>query len=193
MKLHQVLLASAIVLSSALTVHADSISPTDPQIIVGRGLADQTAITTLAPFGVPVDAMGGGLFGFENETGKDLTGLILTIGFKDANDAKAFAATSCANSATANNVFQDIFNTCSFSRHGKTLTITLSGGEGIPNNSAFFIDLNDGATLANHGQANGAGGWGGTLNIQPFSTPEPGTLALLVTGLGGFWLRRKRT
>ena len=199
MRLGRVLSVLVVLLSSALVIHADSISPSDPQIIVGRGRLDSTMITK-SPFGVPVDSSGGGIFNFDNATGNEWTGLMLTITFPNAVDAKA-AAVSCSNGDILSNIYTD----CSSDRQGRTLTITLTGG-GIdscsggscPLDTQFFIDLNTGDSLNAHGNPNGVGGWNNkdgkdTIEVQSLTTPEPGTLALLLTGLGGFWLRRKRT
>jgi hypothetical protein len=177
------------VLSTALVVRADGISPNDPKIIVGRGTG--STLVTALHFVVPVDLGGGGIFNFDNATGQDWVGLILTVNFPNAAAAKA-AAVSCSS---------DVFSACSPERHGKILTITLTGGEITPcsdsscsMDSEFFVDLNDGATLHNHGKANGKGGWEkDIIEGQAITTaPEPAALSLLLSGLGGIWLWRKR-
>jgi hypothetical protein len=192
MRLDRGLLSCALLLSTALVVRADGISPSDPKIIVGRGTG--STLVTALQFVVPVDLGGGGIFNFDNATGQDWIGLILTVNFKNAADAKA-AAVSCSS---------DLFSTCSPERHGKILTITLTGGEITPcsdsscsMDSEFFVDLNDGATLHSHGKANGNGGWKkdiieGQIIGQAIPAPEPAVLPLLLSGLGGIWLWRKR-
>jgi hypothetical protein len=137
-------------LSTALVVRADGISPSDPKIIVGRGTG--STLVTALQFVVPVDLGGGGIINLDNATGQDWVGLILTVNFKNAADAKA-AAVSCSS---------DVFSACSLERHGKILTITLTGGEITPcsnspcsTDSEFFVDLNDGATSTQSWQGNG--------------------------------------
>jgi PEP-CTERM putative exosortase interaction domain len=185
----RMLLGCVLVLSSALGVYADGISPDDPQIIVGRG-SGSTAVTTFQ-FSVPIGPNGGGIFDFDNRSGQDWVGLILTVTFPTAADA--MAAVSCSSS---------IFTTCGSSRHGRIVTITFTGGE-ITDCSAspcsldseFFLDLNNADSLSNHGHANGdgKGNWkNDTISGQAITTPEPTTLPLLLAGLGGIYLWRKR-
>ena len=192
MKLARLLFLGALVLSSALIVRADGISPIDPTIIIGRGTG--SAPITALQFPVPIGSNGGGIFYFDNATGQNWIGLTLTVTFKDANAAMA-AAVSCSNGS----ILSDVFSACSSKRQGKILTISLTGGQITPCvgescslTSEFFVDLNDGATLHNHGKANGKGGWkGDTIQAQAI-TPEPATLLLLLSGLGGIWMCRKR-
>lgn len=188
MTLSRAVLVSSLVFLGAVVTQADSISPGDPKIIVGRGV-DSISITTLQ-FSVPVDTSGGGIFDFDNGTAFDWSGLKLTITFPNAVDAKA-AGVSCSNG----DISSDIFSDCTSERQGRTLTIFLTGGEiapcvgsSCPIDSEFFVDLNTGGHNP-HGQ----GGWKtDTIEVQALTTPEPGTLVLLVAGLGAFWVPWKR-
>ncbi len=178
------LLICALALSSA-TIHANSVPLSDPKIVIGRG-SDSTPITSLT-FGVQIDPKGGGILNFDNATGRIWTGLILTIQFPNAKAAKA-AGVSCSNG----DVLSNIFTACTWERHGRTLTINLTHGEikfcstiPCPVDSEFFIDLND-PNIHGH---NGKGGWKGDViearALTAATVPEPATLLLQVTGLGG--------
>lgn len=192
MMLGRALLGWTLLLSTALVARADGISAGDPKIIVGRGTGSMPV--TALQFKVPIDAGGGGIVNFDNETGQDWVGLILTVTFPNAVAAKA-AAFSCSN-----DLLTSVFSACSSERHGKILTITLTKGEITPcsgtscsMDSEFFVDLNNGATLHDHGKKNGNGGWKGDAIVgQAITTPEPTTLPFLLSGLGGIWLWRKR-
>lgn len=185
------LLLSALVLASSITVHADSIPVNDPRIIISRG-GDSTPITTLQ-FGVPVDSAGGGIENFSNASGKDWVGLIVTVLFPNANAAMA-AGVSCSNG----DVLSNIFSSCSSVLVGKILTITLTDGlisfcAGSPSpchdKSEFFVDLND--------PNSDGGGWkGDTIEAEAIPAtvvPEPDTFLLEFSGLGAVcWILRKR-
>jgi len=186
------LLLSTLVLSSSITVHADSIPLNDPRIIISRGVGDRTPITTLN-FGVPVDPAGGGITNFENASGKDWVGLIVTVQFPSPSAAMA-AGVSCSNG----DVLSDIFGSCRSTLHGEILTITLTDGlisfcasSVCPHNSEFFVDLND----PNVQGDNGKGGWQGCIIEARAIVPEPETFLLEFSGLGavwGVWVLRKR-
>jgi PEP-CTERM motif len=189
MGLRKLLFGCPLVFLCAISVRADSMASNDPKIIVGRG-SDATPITSLN-FSLPVNSSGGGFFDFENASGQDWVGLILTVTFPNAADAKA-AAVSCTT---------DIFSNCLNSRHGTTLTITFGGGGMIvpcltsicPADSEFIVDLNDADTLTHHGNPGGKGGWRNDLiQVQALTTPEPATYSLLLLGLIAIPLSRKR-
>lgn len=189
------LLLSTLVLSSSITVHADSIPLNDPRIIISRG-QDSERITTLH-FAVAVNAAGGGIENFDNASGKEWVGLIVTVQFPNVNAAMA-AGVSCSNG----DVLSNIFSSCSSVLHGKILTITLTHGlisfctsSRCPDNTEFFVDLND----PNVSGDNGKGGWTGAIieaeAIPETVVPEPETFLLEFSGLGavwGFWSLRKR-
>jgi hypothetical protein len=184
------LVVCTLLFASAL-VRADSISYSDPKIVIGRGTGSM-AITMLT-FGVTVNANGGGILDFDNATGKIWTGLIFTITFPNAEAAKA--AILCSST---------IFSSCTKTRHGKVVTAKLTDGEitfcnttsPCPLDSEFFINLNDPGV---HGH-NGKGGWkGDVIEAQAVTTPavpEPDASLLLVTGLGGIcgiWILGKQS
>lgn len=189
------LLLSILVLSSSITAHADSIPLNDPRIIISRG-GDSERITTLH-FGVTVDPAGGGIENFDNATGKDWVGLIVTVQFPNVNAAMA-AGVSCSNG----DVLSNIFSSCSSVLQGKILTITLTdglisfcAGSRCTYDSEFFVDLND----PNVSGRNGKGGWKGDIieaeAIPETVVPEPETFLLEFSGLGavlGVWGLRKR-
>lgn len=186
------LLLSTLVLASSITVHADSVPVNDPRIIISRSVADRTPVTTLT-FGVPVDPAGGGITNFDNASGKDWVGLIVTVQFPSPSAAMA-AGVSCSNG----DVLSNIFSSCRSTLHGSILTITLTKGlisfcasSDCPHNSEFFVDLND----PNSQGPNGMGGWNGSIIEARAIVPEPETFLLELSGLGaicGVWSLRKR-
>lgn len=200
MKFSQILLACGLIFTSAITVHSDTIPVNDPKIIIGRG-GDSTPITTLE-FRIPVNANGGGITDFDNATGKDWSGLLLTVRFPNAKAAMA-AGVSCRDGDI---VFMSLFRACSAVRHGNILMITLTHGlvtfcsttpwTPCPVSSDFFVDLND----PNVNGHNGKGGWKHDLiearAITGTVVPEPNIFLLQLSGLaflGGVWARQRLT
>lgn len=192
MRLRKSFLCCFVILFSAVGSRADGIDANDPKIIVGRG-SDATQISSLN-FPVLVNqSTGGNFLEFENDSGQDWVGLIITVTFPNALAAKN-AAISCLS---------DIFSPCQTppptSRHGKTLTIIFTGGGTIltcspplpcPADSEFFVDLNTDDTLTKH--SNGKGGWkNDIIEVQAIPAPEPATLALLLAGLCALLIRKR--
>jgi hypothetical protein len=62
-------LACVLMSLSALIARADSVSPSDPKIIIGKRTGS-TPITTLE-FSVPVSLNNGGIFVFDNASGQN--------------------------------------------------------------------------------------------------------------------------
>jgi hypothetical protein len=135
-----------------------------------------------------VDSAGGGRQTFFNSTNQDIVELIFTAVLVKNDNIKCDAA--------------DFFGTCTVScdnnllghcKAGETVTITFSDplSGGIPPQGEFFIDLNE------PGMKDG-GNWRGdlgdrvsTLTVVPVFAPEPGSLLLVLTGLGGASLFRR--
>ena len=178
MKPIQGILVAALFCLAAITVHADGV-PSDARIIVGSG-GDPNAVGQF--FLVPVDSSGGSnsMDDFLNGSAtQNIIELIFT------------AKLSKKDSITC--VPDVFFGKCTATvDNGNKATIIFSDplNGGIPPGVTFFVGLND--------PGKSTGGWKNDgvkdLDAQAFFavTPEPGTLLLLLSGLGSIWLMRKR-
>jgi hypothetical protein len=181
MKFASVFVLFVLLLATAVDIHADGIPP-DARIIVGHG--DPPPPTHVGQFfPVPVDQItGGGTDDFVNSsTNQSIIELIFTAMLNKKD--------------TINCVADDvIFGHCSVTiDKGNKVTIIfddpLSGG--ILPGAGFFVDLNDSGKTTGSWKKDGLK----HLDAQAvFATtvPEPGASLLLITGLGGVWLWRKR-
>ena len=155
----------------AAFAHADSI--TDPTIIIrdppcGQGC---TPVGLNFAFGTPADGTGA-LF-FNNASGLDWFSLKLTESGVDAS------AITCVT---------DVFANCSVSTVNSLTTILLSGlnsdftGIGAGQNFSIVFGCESGECEP----------WPGDLDFTArANVPEPGTMALLFTGIGAIIARRK--
>ena len=155
----------------AAFAHADSI--TDPTIIIrdppcGQGC---TPVGLNFAFGTPADGTGA-LF-FNNASGLDWFSLKLTESGVDAS------AITCVT---------DVFANCSVSTVNSLTTILLSGlnsdftGIGAGQNFSIVFGCESGQCDP----------WPGDLDFTArANVPEPGTMALLFTGIGAIVARRK--
>ena len=155
----------------AAAAHADSI--TDPTIIIrdppcGQGC---TPVGLNFAFGTPADGTGA-LF-FNNASGLDWFSLKLTESGVDAS------AITCVT---------DVFANCSVSTVNSLTTILLSGlnsdftGIGAGQNFSIVFGCESGECEP----------WPGDLDFTArANVPEPGTMALLFTGIGAIVARRK--
>ena len=155
----------------AAFAHADSI--TDPTIIIrdppcGQGC---TPVGMNFAFGTPADGTGA-LF-FNNASGLDWFNLKLTESGVDAS------AITCVT---------DVFANCSVSTANGFTTILLSGlgsgftGIGAGQNFSIVFGCESGECQP----------WPGDLDFTATANvPEPGTMALLFTGIGTIVARRK--
>ena len=155
----------------AAFAHADSI--TDPTIIIrdppcGQGC---TPVGLNFAFGTPADGTGA-LF-FNNASGLDWFSLKLTESGVDAS------AITCVT---------DVFANCSVSTVNSLTTILLSGlnsdftGIGAGQNFSIVFGCESGECEP----------WPGDLDFTArANVPEPGTMALLFTGIGAIVARRR--
>ena len=155
----------------AAFAHADSI--TDPTIIIRDPPCGQscTPVGLNFAFGTPADGTGA-LF-FNNASGLDWFSLKLTESGVDAN------AITCVT---------DVFANCSVSTVNSLTTILLSGlnsdftGIGAGQNFSIVFGCESGECEP----------WPGDLDFTArANVPEPGTMALLFTGIGAIVARRK--
>jgi hypothetical protein len=187
MRLGRGLLVCALACSSAVSVRADSISLSDPRIVIVRGFLLGTPFTTINSIPLTVSSNGGGVFRFTNETSQ-LVSLKITVRSLKLSAANVtcsesgFSGSGCI--AMGQNMVTIVFNGSIPSCPPPFTNCRLS---------EFSINLND-----LHGNNGNFGSWkGDTIMVTPIlvSTPDatPGATLLLVAGSlgGGIWLRRK--
>ncbi len=193
------MLLTTLMAVSAGCALADSIPPTDPEMDVAGG-GTSTAIFspsfdfTFSTTGCPTSPSGivQACFDGLNESGINWNNLTLTINFNSSTDGGN--ALTCASNVYTSHICPEILPTGS-----NSVTLKFFGGVGIPTttvvdapNPSHFIfeaiapgctDLSSSCmtkwnTVPSGGHAVG-------------SVPEPGTFALLLTGIGVLVARRK--
>lgn len=176
MKSFRALLVLMVVLGCAAAVFASS--SLDPKVIIKDPVCPTKVCTPVGmtfTFGVP--ASGKGTLFFSNASGQNWTTLRLVESGIPAS------AISCQTNAFASCTVGTLAN-------GKTF-IFLSGVggsfKGLQNGAAFSI------TFACVKKSCWPGGldFRGTANLASATVPEPTTIALLLTGVGGIVTRRK--
>jgi hypothetical protein len=185
----------ALFLLTAGAVMADSVPGNDPNIGV-KGGHHSTPLNSL-DFNFTINAQGGGIFDFVNESGVNWTSLTL------------LSSAPIGSSYSCNPVdFGHLFENCSTnvtSQDPQTgqeaVTIVFSGTTpgcvfldcfpGIPQGFHFFFNLNDDFNC-NEGCS---GGWTDNYVVQGMANnvPEPASIFLVLTGLGGIVARRRRS
>ncbi len=167
--------AVVLVIVIALCAVAAHANPIDPGIIIrdplGCSAGNCVTITGLT-FNFSVPSAGFGVLHFLNASGVNWTSLILTeVGVAAVNVTCSSDVFSCS--------------VVSFGQNGAKIVLTAVGSAlpGIPNGNSFEVIL---------GCVNG-NCWPGGLQFQAAANavPEPGTLALMLTGVGAFFTRRK--
>jgi hypothetical protein len=199
MKLVQVFVLSTLVMFAAIRTRADGVPTDDARIIIGGDPAPSNCPAKSSPsfhFEITPKVNGGGAFtGCQNTTGETWVGLTIS-GKTKATDMGPLmfgsgSAFACNGTPEDTNP-ADIFTTCTILSDVKhSITFELTGGT-ISAGSGFFTNLSTDGDIG----GNGTGGWDfhGKLTITPIvGAPEPGTLALVLAGLGGisFWRKRK--
>jgi hypothetical protein len=194
--LRQVLALAALVLFTAIGAHADGAPTGDARIIIGSG-GDPVGCG-LPEFAIPVNKKDGGSIECINSSGQDWIGLEIMgiakpgkIMFGPGNVPCGGATSDPGNLFTMCNVI-----VTSLSKNEEGFIVIFSGGEITPG-EAFFINLN--TDFKSKGKPGTQGSWIGdpkshTLIAVPevAPVPEPGTIALVLSGWGGLWFWRKR-
>jgi hypothetical protein len=195
MKLVQLLALSALVLFTAIGAHADGVSTDDARIIISGDPPPGSCTTNgLGTFMINPHGNGGGIFtNCLNTTGENWSGLEIIGKTKVSKDNIGFGSGvlpfPCNGEPVAAEPM-DLFSTCTIiSQSGHSVTFELTGGI-ILAGSSFSIDLSDDGDNMGAGK----GGWEGQLKITPLvvAAPEPGAMAMLLTGLGAIWFWRRR-
>jgi len=161
-----------LVLVVALGSVAASASSLDPKIIIQDpvGCPSHSCTPVGLSFSFNVPQGGFGLLHFINASGVTMNSLILTeTGVAAANISCGADTFSCV--------------VMSFGQNGAKLVLTALGPTGgIPNGNSFEVLLSCNPTC-----------WPGNLQFTATANavPEPGTMALLLTGVGALVTRRK--
>ena len=195
MNLRQVLALAALVLFTAIGARADGAPTGDARIIIGSG--GDPVSCGLPDFLIKVEKNFGGVTDCVNSTPEVWIGLEL-IGI--AKPGKIMFGPDDVPCGGATSDPGNLFTTCkvivtAINNHEEGVTIFLSNGEITPG-EAFFINLN--TDFKSKGKPGTQGGWLGDsklhqLEVFPVvAVPEPGTIALVLAGWGGVWLRRKQ-
>lgn len=148
---------------------------TDPQIIVNDPDCTVAADIFTLQFTFTTNSLGKGLFCFKNETGVNIT----TFQFI----ALEPPGTTFPNDFVCGG---NAFINCTFQQSGGNIIINFFGLGGtflgIPAGHEFTINLNS-----------DLGGWvpDSTFTARANLVPEPGTIALLLTGAGALGTRRR--
>ncbi|MBV9405211.1 MAG: hypothetical protein JO211_07690 [Acidobacteriaceae bacterium] len=158
------------------TLHA---APVDPQGVFDNYVSG-TAIVPETDFTFGADASGGGVFSFQNVSGKSWIAMDFFVTeplgiFINCGPGPFFLV--CGYTSTSNSATTALYD-IKFSQ-------AINGG--IANGAIFSFNLND--PLPGGGQnfdPNGAGGWGpgADFNVVPtFGAPEPASALLLFSGV----------
>jgi len=172
------LIACAIVLCCATAAFADSIP--DPTIIIKDPVCTGscTQVGTNFSFGVPSSGTG-------------------TLFFQNASHTNWFTLrlTETGVPASAITCIQNVFVNCSVGTlsNGKTF-IFLSGlGNGLPGiTTGEFFSITFGCNKGTCPPWPGGLDFNGIANLKSATVPEPATMALFLTGIGGILMRRRR-
>jgi hypothetical protein len=191
----------ALFLLTAGAVMADSVPGNDPNIGVKGG--HHSIRLTSDNFSFTINGQGGGVFDFLNDTNTDWITVTL------------FASAPIDSSFTCNPTqFGHLFENCSTTvtsqnhetgQEAVTVFFSGTGGcdvtsdnpgcfPGIKDDSHFFFNLNNDFNC----QEECNGGWTPNFTVQgggnlPPSVPEPASIFLVLTGLGGIVARRRRS
>jgi hypothetical protein len=184
MKISQVFAVLLLLAMGSLMAFADGIN--DPRIVV-HGVAGGNALVSCpncvdvgTDFSFSVPKSGSGTLFFTNTSGQNWTSLTLVEKGEPASDitCASYLFESCTTKTLKNGSVEILLSGVKYA---------LNADRGIPNGTSFSITF----SCINKSCWPGGLVFNGHANAAAGTVPEPGTIALMVTGLGMMFSRRK--
>ncbi|HXB99131.1 MAG TPA: PEP-CTERM sorting domain-containing protein [Terriglobales bacterium] len=185
MKISQVFAVLLLLAMGSMMAFADGIN--DPRIVI-HGVAGGNALVTCpncvgvgTDFSFSVPKSGSGTLFFTNESGQNWTSLTLVEKGEPAADisCQSYLFESCTTKTLKNGAVEILLS--------GVKSGALNADKGIPNGTSFSITF----SCINKSCWPGGLVFNGHANAAAGSVPEPGTIALMVTGFGAMFSRRK--
>jgi hypothetical protein len=185
MKISQVLAVLLLLATGSVMAFADGIN--DPRIVI-HGVAGGNALVSCpncvgvgTDFSFSVPKSGSGTLFFTNESGQNWNSLTLVEKGEPAADitCSSYLFESCKTKTLRNGSVEILLT--------GVKSGALNADRGIPNGTSFSITF----SCINKSCWPGGLTFNGHANAAAGTVPEPGTIALMVSGLGMMFSRRK--